>query len=77
MRIGKQDEPYSAISTSTAATIHVRGKDLCRDVIGQMDFTSYFWLLVTGREPTELDPYADLVLHDEIGPVMTVAAPAN
>lgn len=34
-------------------------------------------LAIVNREPTELDPYADLVLHDEIGPVMTVAAPAN
>ena len=34
-------------------------------------------LAIVNREPTELDPYADLVLHDEIGPVMTEAAPAN
>lgn len=34
-------------------------------------------LAIVNREPTELDPYADLVLHDEIGPVMTAAAPAN
>lgn len=53
MRIGKQDEPFSAISTSTATTIRVRGKDLCADVIGKMDFTSYFWLLVTGQEADE------------------------
>ncbi|WP_136161705.1 citryl-CoA lyase [Sphingomonas flavalba] len=52
MRIGKQDQPYSAISTSTPAAITVRGKDLCSEVIGQTDFTSYFWLLVTGTEPS-------------------------
>lgn len=34
-------------------------------------------LVIVNREPTELDPYADLVLHDEIGPVMSRAAPAN
>jgi len=34
-------------------------------------------LAIVNREQTELDPYADLVLHDEIGPVMAVAAPAN
>lgn len=34
-------------------------------------------LAIVNREPTELDPYADLVLHDEIGPAMTEAAPAN
>lgn len=34
-------------------------------------------LAIVNREPTELDRYADLVLHDEIGPVMTGAAPAT
>lgn len=34
-------------------------------------------LAIVNREPTELDHYADLVLHDEIGRVMTAAAPAN
>ena len=34
-------------------------------------------LAIVNREATELDPYADLVLHDEIGPVMATAAPAN
>jgi NAD-dependent deacetylase len=34
-------------------------------------------LAIVNREETELDPYADLVLHDEIGPTMTEAAPAN
>ncbi|HKT53316.1 MAG TPA: Sir2 family NAD-dependent protein deacetylase [Caulobacteraceae bacterium] len=28
-------------------------------------------LAIVNREPTELDPYADLVLHEEIGAVMT------
>ncbi|RAK63303.1 SIR2 family NAD-dependent protein deacylase [Phenylobacterium kunshanense] len=34
-------------------------------------------LAIVNREATELDPYADLVLHDEIGPVMSRAAPAE
>lgn len=34
-------------------------------------------LAIVNREPTDLDACADLVLHDEIGPVMTAAAPAN
>jgi citrate synthase len=53
MRIGKQDQPYSSISTSTPDAIFVRGRDLCADVIGKTDFTSYFWLLVTGEEPND------------------------
>lgn len=53
MRIGKQDQPFSAISTSDAETITIRGKDLCGDLIGKTDFTSYFWFLVTGQEPND------------------------
>jgi NAD-dependent deacetylase len=34
-------------------------------------------LAIVNREPTELDPYADLVLHDEIGPALTSIVPAN
>jgi NAD-dependent deacetylase len=34
-------------------------------------------LAIVNREPTDMDSYADLVLHDEIGPAMTAAAPAN
>ena len=51
MRIGKQDAPYSAICTSDAESITVRGRDLVTEIIGKMDFTSYFWFLVTGKEP--------------------------
>jgi NAD-dependent deacetylase len=32
-------------------------------------------LAILNRDPTDLDGYADLVLHDEIGPVMTEVAP--
>jgi citrate synthase len=31
----------------------VRGRDLTSEIVGKMDFTSYFWLLVTGTEPSE------------------------
>ena len=34
-------------------------------------------LAIVNREPTGIDGFADLVLHDEIGPAMTAAAPAN
>jgi NAD-dependent deacetylase len=34
-------------------------------------------LAIVNREPTEQDDYADLVLHDEIGPVMAAAVGAN
>jgi citrate synthase len=63
MRIGKQDLRSSAISTSTPEAINVRGRDLCSELIGHTDFTSYFWLLVTGDAPSETQRFfADAVL---------------
>ena len=53
MRIGKQDQAFTAIATSDADTITVRGRDLCRDLIGKVGFTDYFYFLVTGEMPTE------------------------
>lgn len=53
MRIGKQDNAVTAIATSDEHSITVRGLDLCDDLIGQIDFTDYFWLLVTGIRPTD------------------------
>lgn len=52
MRIGKQDQSYTAIAKSDESSITVRGHDLCDDLIGQIDFTNYFWLLVIGQRPT-------------------------
>ncbi|MFN4038837.1 MAG: citryl-CoA lyase [Erythrobacter sp.] len=52
MRIGKQDNAVTSICTSDATSITVRGLDLCDEVIGKVDFTSYFWLLVTGTMPS-------------------------
>lgn len=63
MRIGKQDQPFSAISTADAERIVIRGRDLCDELIGQRDFTSYFWFLVTGAEPSPTQKFmADAVL---------------
>ncbi len=59
MKIGKATVPESAICGSDDETIVVRGADLCRDLIGKVSFTDYFWLLVTGQKPT---PMASRVL---------------
>jgi citrate synthase len=59
MKIGKETTPRTAISTSDEHRIVVRGRDLCRDLIGKVSFTDYFHLLVTGRRPT---PAATAVL---------------
>ncbi len=53
MQIGKPGSASTAISTASPERIEVRGRDLCADVMGRLGFTSYFHLLVTGREPTE------------------------
>ena len=57
MRIGKQDAPFTAICTSDTHHIKVRGKDLTGEIIGNTDFTTYFWMLVTGSVPTETQKY--------------------
>ena len=77
MRIGKQDAPFTSICTSDAESITVRGRDLCSDIIGKMDFTSYFWLLVTGKEPTYVQKFfanAVLAAIAEHGLVPSVVA---
>lgn len=51
MRIGKTDQALTAICTSDAESITVRGHDLCNDLIGKIDFIEYFWLLVLGEKP--------------------------
>jgi citrate synthase len=51
MKIGRQEHRSSAISTSNADTIVVRGKDLCRELMGQVSFTDYFWFLLTATMP--------------------------
>src|SRR6478735_4295500 len=51
MKIGRQEHRSSSISTSSADTIVVRGKDLCAELIGKVSFTDYFWFLLTGQMP--------------------------
>jgi citrate synthase len=51
MKIGKATVPVTSISTSNSETIVVRGRDLCRDLIGVASFTDYFHFLVLGRMP--------------------------
>jgi len=52
VKIGRQDRRFSAISTSNADTILVRGRDLCEELIGTVTFTDHLWLLVAGTLPT-------------------------
>lgn len=42
----------TSIATSTADDVFVRGKSLCRDLIGKVSFTQMTYFHVTGRMPT-------------------------
>ena len=77
MKIGRQIPSKSAISTSNADVIVVRGKDLCRELIGQVTFTDHVWLLVAGQLPTDAQRHvldAALVAIAEHGLVPSVVA---
>lgn len=63
MLIGKPGPARSAICTASADHIEIRGRDLCRELMGRMSFTEYFFFLVTGREATpEQRFFLDLLL---------------
>jgi len=77
MRIGNQNQPYTAISTSDAHSITIRGKDLCTDLIGKMNFADFYFFLLTGHAATprqSLFINAALVTLAEHGLTPTVQA---
>ena len=51
MKIGKATVPRTAICTSDAHTIVVRGRDLSKELIGKIGFVEHFFLLLNGRMP--------------------------
>jgi len=63
MPIGKARTATTEICIAAANAVEVRGRDLCGDLMGRLSFTAYFYLLLTGREPTEDQRYfLDLLL---------------
>lgn len=63
MLIGKPGPAKTAIASADAAGINVRGRDLVSDLMGRLTFTEFFYLLMTGREPTDEQRYfLDLLL---------------
>lgn len=63
MLIGKPGDGRTAIARADAAGVEVRGRDLVSDLMGRLTFTEYFFLLVTGKTPTEEQTYfLDLLL---------------
>src|SRR6476659_11016193 len=45
--------PVTHISRAYPDRVEVRGKSLTDDLMGKVSFTSYFHLLLTGREPND------------------------
>jgi citrate synthase len=55
--------PVTHISRAYPDRVEVRGKSLTDDLMGKVSFTSYFHLLLTGREPNEDEVFfLDLLL---------------
>lgn len=48
-----ETEFTTSIATSDASSITVRDRDLTSELVGRTDFGSFFYLLVTGEEPTD------------------------
>jgi citrate synthase len=53
VKIGSQEHRNTAISTSNECAIVVRGHNLTNELIGRINFTDHFWLLLTGDLPSE------------------------
>ena len=61
--IGKPGPAKTAIAAADAAGVNIRGRDLVADLMGRLTFTEFFYLLMTGREPTADQRYfLDLLL---------------
>ena len=63
MQIGKGRRAVSGICDARADRIEVRGRNLTSDLMGRIGFTDYFFLLLTGKEATEVQRFfLDLLL---------------
>lgn len=51
MKIG-HSEGQTSIATADAVSIQVRGRDLSDNLIGQISFTEFYFLMLTGKQPT-------------------------
>ena len=53
MHTPKGGAPITGIARAYPDRVEVRGRDLARDLMGEVSFTEYFHLLLTGHQPTE------------------------
>jgi citrate synthase len=57
MQIGQPGDPVSRISQAYPDRVEVRGRDLAGELMGEVTFTEYFHLLLTGNDATEEQRY--------------------
>jgi citrate synthase len=57
MSTAPEGAPVSRICQAYPDRVEVRGRDLCDELIGHVSFTEYWYLLLTGREPTPEQRY--------------------
>jgi len=55
--IGKAGSAITEICLAYPDRVEVHGRDLAGDLMGRLSFTSYFYLLLTGKEPSEDQRY--------------------
>lgn len=55
--MGDKGAGATAIAKASKTKIRIRGYDLCDDLIGKVDFTTFFFLHLTGKMPTENQLY--------------------
>ncbi|TML18875.1 MAG: citryl-CoA lyase [Actinobacteria bacterium] len=53
MPLGKQGKPVTHIGQAFPDRVEVRGRDLASELMGEVSFTEYFHVLLTGREPSD------------------------
>src|ERR1700742_1132690 len=77
-QIGPAGDAVTHIAQAYPDRVEVRGRDLTGDLMGRLSFTEYFYLLLTGEEPTDDQRYfLDLLLVAiaEDGMIPTTVAP--
>lgn len=55
--MGAKGAGATAIAKASRTKIRIRGHDLCDDLIGKVDFTTFFFLHLTGEMPNEKQVY--------------------
>ena len=50
----KKDNPVTHLCTSNVDSITIRGKDLCNELMGHMNFTDFIVFHFLGKEPSTL-----------------------